>query len=324
MAVALNSSTLVTIYGGSGFIGRYVVRALAKTGCRMRIAVRRPDLAGHLQPMGGVGQINPVQVNLRDMDSVRLAAEGADALVNLVGILYQHGRQKFMAVQAEGAGRVAQVAAEIGAGALVHLSAIGADPTSKSLYARSKAAGEDAVMKAFPSANVIRPSIVFGPEDEFFNRFAAMARISPFLPLIGGGKSEFQPVFVGDVAKTVLAALDGQASPGTAYELGGPEVLSFKALMEYILMETRRHRLLLPMPMWLAKLQAVAFSILPHPPLTLDQLHLLERDNVVGEAAIAQQRTLAGLDIEPVAIETIVPTYLERFRPKGQFSRSFA
>jgi len=324
MAIALNSSTLVTIYGGSGFIGRYVVRALAKTGCRMRIAVRRPDLAGHLQPMGGVGQINPVQANLRDMDSVRLAAEGADALVNLVGILYQHGRQKFMAVQAEGAGRVAQVAAEIGAGAFVHLSAIGADPTSKSLYARSKAAGEDAVMKAFPSANVIRPSIVFGPEDEFFNRFAAMARISPFLPLIGGGKTEFQPVFVGDVAKTVVAALDGQASPGTAYELGGPEVLSFKALMEYILMETRRHRLLLPMPMWLAKLQAMAFSILPHPPLTLDQLHLLERDNVVGEAAIAQQRTLAGLDIEPVAIETIVPTYLERFRPKGQFSRSFA
>ena len=221
MPVALNSSALITIYGGSGFIGRHVVRAIAKTGCRMRIAVRRPDLTGYLQPMGGVGQINAVQANLRDMDSVRRAALGADALVNLVGILFQRGKQKFTALQAEGAGRVAEVAAEIGAGSMVHLSAIGADPTSKSLYARSKAAGEDAVMEAFPEAVILRPSIVFGPEDDFFNRFAAMARVSPFLPLIGGGETRFQPVYVGDVAKTVVAALQGEAKPGTAYELGG-------------------------------------------------------------------------------------------------------
>jgi len=324
MPVDLNSSTLITIYGGSGFIGRYVVRALAKTGCRMRIAVRRPDLTGYLQPMGGVGQINAVQTNLRDMDSVRRAAQGADAVINLVGILFQRGKQKFTVLQAEGAARVAEVAAEIGAGSMVHLSAIGADPTSKSLYARSKAAGEDAVMKAFPEAVVLRPSIVFGPEDDFFNRFAAMARISPFLPLIGGGETRFQPVYVGDVAKAVVAGLEGEAKSGKTYELGGPEILSFKELMEFVLETTQRNRLLLPLPVWLAKVQAVLFSILPKPPITLDQIYLLDRDNVVGEAAIAQQRTLTALGIEPVAIETAVPSYLERFRPKGQFSKRFA
>jgi NADH dehydrogenase len=274
--------------------------------------------------MGGVGQINPVQTNLRDLDSVRRAAQGADAVVNLVGILFQRGKQKFTVLQAEGAARVAEVAAEIGAGSMVHLSAIGADPASKSLYARSKAAGEDAVMKAFPAAVVLRPSIVFGPEDDFFNRFAAMARISPFLPLIGGGETRFQPVYVGDVAKAVVAGLEGEARPGTTYELGGPEILSFKELMQFVLETTQRNRLLLPLPVWLAKVQAVLFSILPRPPITLDQIYLLDRDNVVSEAAIAQQRTLAALGVEPVAIETAVPGYLERFRPKGQFSRRFA
>jgi NADH dehydrogenase len=320
LAITLNNRALITIYGGSGFIGRNVVRALAKTGARMRVAVRRPELAGHLQPLGGVGQINPVQANVRFPDSLLAAAEGADAVVNLVGILFPSGKQTFKAVQDEGARHVAEAARAAGVGALVHVSAIGADPEAASAYARSKAEGEAAVREVFPDAVILRPSIVFGPEDDFFNRFAALARIAPVLPLIGGGNTRFQPVFVGDAAKAVVAALSGEAKPGTPYELGGPEVLTMRQVMERVLTYTMRKRPLVTVPFWLAKLKGAFLQLLPKPLLTVDQVRLLETDNVVSEAAKRARRTLEGLGIEPVAIAAIVPAYLEQFRPRGQFS----
>ena len=320
MAITLNNGTLVTIYGGSGFVGRHVVRAIAKTGARMRIAVRRPELAGHLQPLGGVGQINPVQANVRFPDSLLAAAEDADAVVNLVGILFPTGKQTFKTVQDEGAWHVAEAAQAAGARALVHVSAIGADANSPSVYARSKAAGEKAVVQAFPKAVILRPSVVFGPEDDFFNRFAALARISPALPLIGGGKTRFQPVFVGDVAKAVVAGLTGKAKPGLPYELGGPEILTMKEVMQRVLAYTMRKRPLIPEPFWLAKLQAFFLQLLPKPPLTIDQVRLLQTDNVVSEAAKRARRTLDALGIEAIAIEAVVPDYLEQYRPRGQFS----
>lgn len=320
MAITLNSSALITIYGGSGFIGRHVVRAIAKTGARMRVAVRRPELALHLQPLGGVGQINAVQANVRFPDSLLAAAEGADAVVNLVGILFPTGKQTFKAVQDEGAHNVAEAARAVGAKALVHISAIGANPNSPSAYARTKAAGEIAVTEVFAGSIILRPSVVFGPEDDFFNRFAKLARIAPALPLIGGGKTRFQPVFAGDVAKAVIAALTGRAHAGAPYELGGPEVLTLKDVMKRVLAYTMRKRLLVPEPFWLAKLQAAFLQFLPKPPLTIDQVRLLETDNVVSETAKRSKRTLEGLGIEPVAIEAVVPTYLEQYRPRGQFS----
>src|SRR5213079_2524291 len=242
-----NLDTLVTVIGGSGFVGRHVVRALAQRGYRVRVAVRRPDLAGHLQPLGRVGQIHSVQANLRYPASVEAAVRDADVVINLAGILFERGKQRFEAVQAEGAHQAARAAAAVGA-RMIHVSALGADPDSSSLYARSKAAGEAAVLGAAPDATIFRPSILFGPEDDFFNRFASMARMSPFLPLIGGGETKFQPVFVGDVAQAILKATSGQAKGGTIYELGGPEVRSFKQLMEYVLAVTERKRLLLPIP----------------------------------------------------------------------------
>ena len=321
MGISLSSTTLIAIYGGSGFIGRHVVRALAKTGARMRIAVRRPELAGFLQPLGGVGQIIPVQANVRYPDSLLAAANGADAVINLVGILAPSGKQTFNAVQDEGARHVAEAARAAGAKAFVHMSAIGADANSPSVYARTKAAGEAAVKEVFPDAVILRPSVVFGPEDEFFNRFAALARLSPALPLIGGGKTQFQPVFVGDVAKAVVAALTGKAQAGAMYELGGPEILSMKEVMERVLTYTMRKRMLVPLPFPLAKLQGAILQLLPNPPLTLDQVRLLEKDNVVSEAAKRDRRTLEGLGIvDPVAIEAVVPDYLEQYRPEGQFS----
>ena len=221
MAVTLNHSALITIYGGSGFIGRHLAQAIAKTDARMRVAVRRPELAGHLQPLGGVGQIDLVQANVRYPDSLLAAADGADAVVNLVGILFPTGKQTFKAVQDEGARHVAEAARKAGARAFVHVSAIGADANSPSVYARSKAAGEQAVRDAFPDAVILRPSVVFGPEDDFFNRFAALVRIAPVLPLIGGGKTRLQPVFAGNVAKAVIAGLTGKAAAGEFCELGG-------------------------------------------------------------------------------------------------------
>jgi NADH dehydrogenase len=321
VAIKLNEAALITIYGGSGFIGRHVVQAIAKTGARMRVAVRRPELALHLQPLGDVGQINAVQANVRFPDSLLAAADGADAVINLVGILFPTGKQTFKAVQDEGARHVAEAARAAGAKALVHVSAIGASPDAPSAYARTKAAGEAAVRDVYPGAVILRPSIVFGPEDDFFNRFAKLARIAPALPLIGGGKTRFQPVFAGDVAKAVIAGLTGKTEAGAPYELGGPEVLTLKEVMERVLAYTMRKRLLVPEPFWLAKLQAFFLQILPKPPLTIDQVRLLQTDNLVSEAAIKAGRTLEGLGIEPVAVAAIVPGYLEQFRPRGQFSQ---
>lgn len=320
VAITLDNKALVTVYGGSGFIGRHVVAAIAKTGARMRVAVRRPELAGHLQPLGGVGQINAVQANLRYPESLLAAARGADAVINLVGILFRTGKQTFEAVQDEGARHVAEAAWAEGAKAFVHVSAIGASERSRSVYARSKAAGEAAVKEVYPGAVILRPSVVFGPEDDFFNRFAALARLLPALPLIGGGRTRFQPVFVGDVAKAVLAGLTGRADAGAPYELGGPELLTLKQVMERVLSYSMRDRWLVPVPFWFAKLQAAFLQFLPAPPLTIDQVRLLESDNVVSEDAKRGGRTLEGLGIEPVAIAAVVPGYLEQFRPRGQFS----
>lgn len=320
MAITLNNRVLVTIYGGSGFIGRHAVRAIAKTGARMRVAVRRPELAGHLQPLGGVGQINAVQANVRFPDSLLAAADGADAVVNLVGILFPSGKQSFPSVQDEGARHVAEAARAAGARALVHVSAIGADPDSPSLYARSKAAGEAAVRQVFPEAIILRPSVVFGPEDDFFNRFAKLARIAPVLPLIGGGNTRLEPVFAGDVARAVIAGLTGTAKPGAPYELGGPEVLTLKEVMQRVLEYTMRRRPLVTMPFWLAKLKGSFLQLLPNPMLTVDQVRLLQTDNVVSESAKRDARTLEALGIEPVPIASVVPDYLEQFRPRGQFS----
>jgi NADH dehydrogenase len=314
---------LVTIFGGSGFVGRHAVRALAKNGWRVRAASRRPDLAGFLQPMGDVGQIQAVQANLRYPGSLHAAVEGAEAVVNTVGILASSGRQTFKAVHTQGARAVAKAAREAGVKRFIHISAIGADPKSNANYARSKALGEAAVLEEFPEAIILRPSIVFGPEDEFFNRFAAMARISPLLPLIGGGRTNFQPVYVGDLAEAIAAAAGGEGKPGTIYEIGGPETLSFRQLLERTQLYAERKRAYLSMPFWLAKLQALMTWPLPNSlrPLTVDQVRLLEHDNVVSKTAVKEGRTIAALVAgQPHAIGAIVPAYLERFKPKGQYA----
>ncbi|WP_040577851.1 complex I NDUFA9 subunit family protein [Methylopila sp. M107] len=314
---------LVTVFGGSGFIGRHVVRALVRNGWRVRVAVRRPDLAGHLQPLGGVGQIVATQANMRFPESVLQAARGADAVVNLVGILAESGKQTFDALQAEGPRLAARAAKEAGATSFLQMSAIGADRQSAAEYGRSKSAGEDAALEVFPDAVILRPSIVFGPEDSFFNRFAAMARVSPALPLIGGGKTLFQPVFVGDVAQAVAGALDGAVAGGDgAYELGGPEVLSFEEILRYVLKETGRNRILAPLPFGLAKAQAKLLQLLPNAPLTVDQVTMLETDNVVSSDAEATGRTLRAFGIEPTPIGSVVPGYLWRYRKAGQFEKT--
>jgi uncharacterized protein YbjT (DUF2867 family) len=318
MAVKSNSDTLVTVFGGSGFLGRHVVRALANRQYRIRVAVRRPELTGYLKPLGGVGQIEAVQANLRFPQSVEAAVRDAGIVINLVGILFEKGRQRFDAVQAEGADAVARAAKAAGA-RLVHVSAIGADENSPSHYARSKGAGERLVRAAQPEAVIMRPSIVFGSEDEFFNRFAALARLSPALPLPGGGLTRFQPVFVGDVAEAIAKGADGDTKPGTTYELGGPDVRTFKQLMELTLATIQRRRLLVPVPFTLLKLQAAVLQYLPQPPLTPDQVELLKSDNIVSAAARAQNRTLEALGIIPDSIGSVVPEYLWRFRKTGQF-----
>ena len=323
MTAKSNSETLVTVYGGSGFLGRHVVRALAQRGYLIRVAVRRPDLAFHLQPLGRVGQIHAVQANLRYAPSVEAAARDASVLINAVGILFERGNQRFDAIQAHGAEQVALAAKTHGA-RLVHVSAIGADENSHAAYARSKAAAEKLVLAALPQAVIMRPSVMFGPEDDFFNRFAAFARISPALPLIGGGTTRFQPVFVGDVAAAVANAVDGKAKPGTIYELGGPEIKTFEELMRYILATIERKRLLIPVPYFAAKIKAALLQYMPKPPITPDQVELLKVDNVVSEAAKAEGRTLQGLGIEPDPLEAIVPAYLWRFRKTGQFRSRLA
>ncbi|MGF1650255.1 MAG: complex I NDUFA9 subunit family protein [Hyphomicrobiaceae bacterium] len=319
-----NASPLVTVFGGSGFVGRYVVREMAQRGWRVRAAVRRPDLAGHLQPMGLPGQIHPVQANVRFPASVAAAVQGADAVVNLVGILAASGRQTFEALQHEGAETVAKAARAAGVARFVQMSAIGADANSPARYARTKALGETAALTAYPDAMVVRPSIVFGPEDEFFNRFAKMAVSSPVLPLIGGGRTRFQPVYVADVAKAVALGCVGAARPGTIYELGGPEIASFRTLLERTLEWSGRKRGFVSLPFWAAKLSALFSKPLPSGlrPLTVDQVRMLEVDNVVSQAAINEARTLQGLGIlEPTAMSAVVPDYMIQYRPRGQFAR---
>ena len=323
MTEILEIPKLVTVFGGSGFLGRHVVRALAKRGYRIRVATRRPELAGHVQPLGNIGQIQPVQANLRVRWSVDRAVEDADHVVNLVGILFETGRQKFSAVQDFGARAVAESARAAGAG-LTHISAIGADAKSPSAYARTKALGEKAVLDTVKDAVVLRPSIVFGPEDQFFNRFANMARYSPALPLIGGGENKFQPVYVGDVAEAVARSVDGQVAGGQAYELGGPDVMTFRQAMEQMLEVVGRDRMLVTVPWWLASMQASILGMLPNPPLTADQLKLLRLDNVVSDAAAKAGRTLDGIGVQPRSTAAILPTYLWTYRAAGQFTRSEA
>ncbi|MCW8305653.1 complex I NDUFA9 subunit family protein [Acidiphilium sp. PA] len=307
------SRKIATVFGASGFIGRYVVKRLADQGYMVRAAMRNTEAGAFLRPLGSVGQIVPLYAPLDNEAAVRRSVESADAVVNLVGILAERRRGDFERVQHAGAGLIARLAAAGGVARLIQISAIGADPASASQYARSKGAGEAAVRAAFPTATILRPSIVFGPEDQFFNRFGAMAAIAPALPVIEGN-TRFQPVYVGDVAQAVMAALAQPATMGQTYELGGPDIETFRALMAYILHETGRHRALIALPRWLAVLQASVLEHLPGKLLTRDQLLLLRQDNVVTPGAL----TLANLGITPTPIRLIVPDYLRRYRVGGK------
>jgi NADH dehydrogenase len=308
---------LATVFGGSGFIGRYVVRDLAVRGWLVRAAVRRPDEALFLKTSGSLGQITPVAANIRDRASVMRAVAGAETVINLVGILHEGGPQKFQPVQAEGPRIIAEEAARSGVRHLVHVSAIGADPNSSSAYARTKAAGEAGVRQAFPGATILRPSIVFGPEDGFFNRFAQMAMLSPALPLIGGGATRFQPVYVGDVAAAVMKAIEAPEAAGKIYELAGPKAYSFAELLRLMLTEIGRKRLLLPLPFPIASLMGSVMQCLPNPQLTADQVRLLKRDNVPSAGSAG----LGDLGITPTAVEAIIPTYLDRYRARSYYHR---
>lgn len=314
-----NSDKLITLIGGSGFIGRHVVRSLAKRGYRVRVACRRPDLAGHVVLLGTPGQIVPVQANVRYPASVAAACDGAYAVVNLTGLLFNGGAQTFDAVHVFGAEAVAKAAKAAQVTVLVHLSAIGADLDSASAYGKTKAEGEAKAKAAFAGVSIMRPSVVFGPEDGFFNRFAAMTRFSPALPLIGG-ETKMQPVFVGDVAEAIATLIDRGVADGTTYELGGPEVKSFKELLNYVLEVTMRKRILLPLPFPVASLMGTIAGLLPNPALTSDQVELLRHDNVVSAAADTEGRTLKGLGITARSIEAVVPSYLYRYRKAGQFT----
>jgi uncharacterized protein YbjT (DUF2867 family) len=309
---SLDQRKIAAVFGGSGFIGRYVVKRLARAGYTVRVAVTDPGGARFLQTQGKVGQIVPLAAGVTDEDAVARAVVGADLVVNLVGILFERRAGDFQRLQAEGAGRVARVSAAQGVERLVHVSAIGADPASPSAYGRTKAEGEAAVRAAFPSATILRPSIVFGPEDGFFNRFAGLTRVLPFMPVIAGD-TRFQPVYVGDVADAVLAAAERDDAPGRTYELAGPRTATFRELLRYILETTGHRRPLVDIPMGLARLQARLGEFLPTPPLTRDQLLMLQRDNVQASGALG----LADLGIQPKALEAVVPTYLTRFRAGG-------
>ena len=304
--------------GGSGFIGRYVVKRLAERGEVLTVGGRHAADAKYLKLKGDVGQVGLVNIAIDDDEAVlRAFVEGKDALVNCVGILRQHGAQRFDTVHHTAPAKLARLAREAGVTRLVHISAVGADPRATSEYAKSKAAGEKAVMDAFPTATILRPSIVFGPEDDFFNRFASMAVLSPLVPLIGGGETRFQPVYVGDVASAAIRVLDDPTSAGRTYELGGPKVYTFRQLMELMLGEIKRQRRFIELPFGLASLQARFLSLLPNPPLTPDQVEMLKRDNVVTAGAL----DLKTLGIEPTSVEAILPTYLDRFRRGGWYDR---
>ena len=310
---------LVTVFGGSGFVGRYVVRALAAKGFRIRVALRRPHTAQDLKVMGRVGQIQLMQANLRFQNSIERAVEGADAVVNCVGLLFEAGAQNFEALHVQGAKTIAQAASAAGITNMVQISAIGADVDSESDYSRTKGEGENAVLSAVPTAGILRPSIIFGPEDDFFNKFAAMAGMAPALPLIGGGKTQFQPVYVADVAEAA-ATLIAKGTTGQTYELGGPQTYTFKALLEYVLETIDKKRFLAPLPWPIANVMGFAGELsgaLPFiaPFLTRDQVTNLRHDNVTNPDA----KSFADLGIMPEALEAIVPTYLERYRKYGQF-----
>ena len=313
-------SQLVTIFGGSGFVGRYIAQRMAKQGWRVRVAVRRPNEAMFVKPYGSVGQVEPVLANIRDDASVAEVIQGADAVVNCVGILAEDGRQTFNAIQAEGAERVARLAAAEGVTRFVQLSAIGADAESESIYAQTKATGEAGVLKHMPNATILRPSIIFGPEDQFFNRFAGMAKMGPFIPVVGAG-TKFQPVYVDDVAAAAEAAVLGQAEPGV-YELGGPEVATFTELMNQMLDTIHRKRIVLPLPFWAGRMMASVTGLgqtlslgLVKAPITADQVANLENDNVVSDGA----KGFADLSIQPTAMDAVLESYLWRFRPSGQY-----
>jgi NADH dehydrogenase len=309
---------VATVFGGSGFVGRYIVKRLAKEGWVVRVAVRDTEKAHFLQPYGNVGQIVRMPVPIQDEQAVREAVDGADAVFNAIGLLFEPGgAQTFDEVHVNGPERIARLAAETGVKRLIHVSAIGADTASESVYARTKAEGEAAILKQFPQATILRPSIVIGPEDGFLNFFAQMARLSPALPLIGGGKTRFQPVYVGDVADAAMTAVHESKTKGKTYELGGPKVYTFKQLMELLLKEIRRKRLLLPIPFGVAQVQAGVAELLPKPLLTRDQVTLLKVDNVVQKGALS----FKTLGLEPQAIEAILPTYLVRYRPGGRFAK---
>jgi len=317
------NNQLVTVFGGSGFVGTQVVQMLLQRGYRIRVAVRRPDLAGHLRPLGDVGQILPVQANLRDAESVAHAVRGAAIVINLVGIGFERGKQRLDAIHVEGARRVAEAAAAAGATRLIHMSVLGADPQSASAVARSRAAGEAAVFAAFPDAIVIRPSLVFGPGDGFFNLMGSLTQLFPILPLIGG-KSRFQPIYVKDLARAFVVAAEGGVEGGRVYELGGPDIETYRELMQRILHDTGRSNLLLPLSPGLAKLLALPMGLLPTPLLTADQVDQLQTDNIVSDAALSEGRTLAAFHVDPTPMEAVLPDYLWRFKKNGQFDRQTA
>lgn len=309
---------LVTIFGGSGFLGRHLVQQLAKDGYRIRIAVRQPHLAGFLQPLGGVSQISAVYADITNEQSIKDAIHGADYVVNLVGILSPAGKQTFKTIHEQGARLIAITAREEEVKQLVHVSALGADPKSKSKYARTKAYGEDAVLNMEPNAVILRPSVVFGPEDEFYNRFASLMSIAPIVPVFAG-KTKFQPVFVGDVAASIKAAIDGKAHPGTIYELGGPQIFTMKQIYQQIQDITGLNPVLLPLPLFIARIIAILTYFFPFAPITLDQIKLLKKDNVISQEAIDEKRTLTDISpLKPRAIRSIVPQYLERFETTQQ------
>ncbi len=319
------ATEMVTVFGGSGFLGRHVVQALAHQGYRIRVAVRRPHIAAHLGPLGDVGQIQVMQANIRHEASIARALEDADMAVNLVGVLYETGRQKFEGVHVQGPMHIARAVRDMGVSQFIHVSALGADLQSPSHYALSKAEGEAAVLEEFPQAAIVRPSVVFGPEDNFFNKFAALARLSPCLPLIGGGTTRFQPVYAGDVAAAIERIVAKTSDGPSLFELGGPIVYTFKELMHFVCATTYRRRALINIPFPLAKLQAAFLGLLPSPLLTMDQVDLLRQDSVVnageGSASIG---TFADLGLDPASIESIVPAYLARFRRHGQYEQTYA
>ncbi len=314
---------LVTVFGGSGFVGTQVVQLLARAGYRVRVAVRRPDLAGHLRPLGTVGQVVPMQANLRNAQSVMAAVRGASIVINLAAIGVEKGKQRFRAINVTGARRVAEAANATGVHTLIQMSVLGADESSPSLFARSRAMGEAEVKAVFPSAIIFRPSVVFGTSDSFFNTLGLISRMLPVMPLFGG-KTKFQPVYVGDVAEAIAAAAAGHLKAGKTYELGGPDVLTNRELVERVLRDTNRSNPILPLPAFVGKLVAFPMSILPKPLLTAEQVTLLQIDNVVSAEATKDKRTLPGIGIVPRPLDAVLPSYLWRFSPNGQFDRQTA